>query len=33
LKLAVQLNITWPLPEDWDDQALVLLCQIHSRAI
>jgi hypothetical protein len=24
LKLAVQLNITWPLPEDWDDQTLAL---------
>ena len=24
LKLAAQLNITWPLPEDWDDQTLVL---------
>ena len=24
LKLAEQLNITWPLPEDWDDQTLTL---------
>jgi hypothetical protein len=24
LKLAVQMNITWPLPEGWDDQTLVL---------
>jgi transposase len=24
LKLAVQLKITWPLPEDWDDQTLAL---------
>ena len=24
LKLAEQLNITWPLPEDWNDQTLAL---------
>ena len=30
LKLAVQLNITWPLPEDWDDQTLAL--KFYPRA-
>ena len=32
LKLAAQLNITWPLPEDWDDQTLVLKFYPRSDA-
>jgi len=32
LKLAAQLNITWPLPEDWDDQALALKFYPRSDA-
>lgn len=30
LKLAEQLKITWPLPEDWDDQTLAL--QFYPRS-
>ncbi|MFI3222065.1 MAG: IS21 family transposase, partial [Methylococcaceae bacterium] len=32
LKLATQLKITWPLPEDWDDQALALKFYPRSDA-
>jgi len=32
LKLAEQLKITWPLPEDWDDQTLVLKFYPRSDA-
>jgi hypothetical protein len=32
LKLAVQLKITWPLPEDWDDQTLALKFYPRSDA-
>ena len=32
LKLAAQLNITWPLPEDWDDQVLALKFYPRSDA-
>ena len=32
LKLAAQLNITWPLPEDWDDQTLALKFYPRSDA-
>jgi transposase len=32
LKLAAQLKITWPLPEDWDDQALALKFYPRSDA-
>jgi len=32
LKLAVQLGLTWPLPEDWDDQALALKFYPRSDA-
>jgi len=32
LKLAVQLKITWPLPEAWDDQALALKFYPRSDA-
>jgi len=33
LKLAVQLKITWPLPEDWDDQILALKFYPRSDAL
>ena len=32
LKLAEQLQITWPLPEDWDDQTLALKFYPRSDA-
>ena len=32
LKLAAQLNITWPLPEAWDDQVLALKFYPRSDA-
>jgi transposase len=32
LKLAEQLKITWPLPEDWDDQTLALKFYPRSDA-
>ncbi|WP_404355110.1 hypothetical protein [Methylotuvimicrobium sp. KM1] len=32
LKLAEQLKISWPLPEDWDDQTLVLKFYPRSDA-
>ena len=32
LKLSEQLKITWPLPEDWDDQALALTFYPRSDA-
>ncbi len=32
LKLAVQLELTWPLPEDWDDQTLALKFYPRSDA-
>jgi hypothetical protein len=32
LKLAEQLNITWPLPENWDDQTLALKFYARSDA-
>jgi len=32
LKLAGQLNISWPLPEDWDDQTLALKFYPRSDA-
>jgi hypothetical protein len=32
LKLAEQLKISWPLPEDWDDQTLALKFYSHSDA-
>ena len=32
LKLAEQLKISWPLPEDWDDQTLALKFYPRSDA-
>jgi transposase len=32
LKLAEQLNVSWPLPEDWDDQTLALKFYPRSDA-
>ena len=32
LKLAEQLNLSWPLPEDWDDQTLALKFYPRSDA-
>jgi predicted AAA+ superfamily ATPase len=32
LKLAEQMNITWPLPEAWDDQTLALKFYPRSDA-
>ena len=32
LELAEQLNVTWPLPEDWDDQTLALKFYPRSDA-